>query len=110
MGRLGPARRGLPLNPQKDAVISQFKKIRDGFGSLAYLTVTVTVNGVSAPDSPFFDVAINESISDIDVSGLITPGVNMIRIAIAKYGLPAGNVSARVNIALSGRVVMDTLN
>jgi hypothetical protein len=101
----------LDLNPARTASVIQAKNIKDGFGSLAYLTVTATVinslypSGVTVPGTPYYDVAINETIEDLDVRGLVVPGQNTIRISIVKYG-GTGNVAARANVSLSGKVVL----
>ena len=58
------------------------------------------------PGTPYYDVAINETISDLDVRGLITTGQNTIRISIAKYG-GSGDVKARAHVSLAGKVAIN---
>jgi hypothetical protein len=100
-------------NPQQDAALAQLKKIRDGFGSLAYLTGTITIinasypGGVAVPGSPFYDIALGESLDSVDVSGLIVTGENTIQVAISQYG-GSGSVAARANVSLTGKVVLNT--
>ena len=103
----------LPLNPG-GAVTSILGGISraDGFGSLAYLTVTATIinslypSGITVPGTPYYDVAINETISDLDVGGLIATGQNTIRISITKYG-GTGDVKARAHVSLAGKVALN---
>lgn len=102
----------LPINPAQPISITQFVKRADGLGSLAYVTVTAQIinssypSGVTVPGTPYYDVAINETISDLDVRGLIVPGQNTVRISIAKYG-GSGDVKARAHVSISGKVALN---
>lgn len=102
----------IDVNPGADSVLSMGVNRASGFGSLAYLTVTATIinslypSGVTVPGTPYYDVAINETISDLDVRGLITTGQNTIRISIAKYG-GSGDVKARAHVSLAGKVAIN---
>ena len=58
------------------------------------------------PGTPYYDVAINETISDLDVRGLIVPGQNTVRISIVKYG-GTGDVKARAHVSISGKVALN---
>jgi hypothetical protein len=103
----------LPLNPG-GTVSSVMGGVwhADGFGSLAYLTVTATIinslypSGTTVPGTPYYDVAIGETISDLDVGGLIVTGQNTIRISITKYG-GTGDVKARAHVSLAGKVAIN---
>ena len=102
----------LPINPAQPISITQFVKRADGLGSLAYVTVTAQIinssypSGVTVPGTPYYDVAINETISDLDVRGLIVPGQNTVRISIVKYG-GSGDVKARAHVSISGKVALN---
>lgn len=102
----------LDVNPAIDTDIDMGVKRADGFGSLAYLTVTATIinslypSGAVVPGTPYYDIAINEDISDLDVRGLIAPGQNTIRISIVKYPT-AGAVKARAHVSLTGKVALN---
>lgn len=102
----------LPINPAQPISITQFVKRADGLGSLAYVTVTAQIinssypSGVTVPGTPYYDVAINETISDLDVRGLIVPGQNTVRISIVKYG-GTGDVKARAHVSISGKVALN---
>lgn len=102
----------LPINPAQPISITQFVKRASGLGSLAYITVTAQIinssypSGVTVPGTPYYDVAINETISDLDVRGLIVHGQNTVRISIVKYG-GVGDVKARANVSISGKVALN---
>ena len=102
----------LPINPAQPISITQFVKRASGLGSLAYVTVTATIinslypTGAVVPGTPYYDVAINETISDLDVRGLIVPGQNTVRISIVKYG-GVGDVKARAHVSISGKVALN---
>ena len=102
----------LDVNPGADSTVTMGVNRADGFGSLAYLTVTAQIinssypSGVTVPGTPYYDVAINETIPDLDARGLIVPGQNTIRISIVKYG-GVGDVKARAHVSLAGKVVLN---
>lgn len=112
----------LKVNPATDAtksdVIDRATALGGTHSWLAYVTVTIKIinslypSGQDVPGSPFADIALNESISDIDVSGMVVTGANTVRISIARYGTPGPGetsvVRARASVNLSGKIVVDT--
>jgi len=77
-----------------------FAKLIPVGASIHFLILTVKVNGSSVPGSPFNDYYPGESISDIDITSLVTTsGQNTITVSISEYG-----GAAPVRCALYGSV------
>ena len=79
---------------------TRFPKTTDTGNSTHMLTLTVEINGSNVPGSPFADYYVGDTISDIDITSLVTIATdNAIDISIAEY---AG--SSPVKCSLYGSV------
>jgi hypothetical protein len=101
------SRAGSSAHPERDAILAGLKKKYATGASVHYLTLVVKVNGVSVPGSPFSGsggtgLYIGDSLDNIDISGLVSVGVqNSISITLTEFGGPGPvkcSVSGNVNV------------
>jgi hypothetical protein len=109
-------------NPVTTNERTKTKDVETKFGGgkswTAYLTVAVKIinssypAGVAVPGSPFEDIALDEAISDIDVTGYVIAGKNTVQVSISRYDTPGPGettvVKARASVTLAGKHYVDS--
>ena len=97
-------RGGSSAHPLREAVLESLKRSH-ATGSLKYLTLDVKVNNVEVPGSPFngslgTGLYVGDSISDVDITSLVTVGQqNTITYALSEF-----NGSETVKCSVSGGI------
>ena len=98
-------RAGSTAHPETNAALEGWKKEYATGNSIHYLTLTVKVNGVAVPGSPFTGdggtgLYIGDNLNNIDISDLCVVGQkNEIEITVSEYG-----GSDPVRCSISGNV------
>lgn len=78
-------------------------------GSIRYLTITVKVNSTQVAGSPFEDYYPGDSISDIDITDLVSSTAqNTIEISIAEYS-GANSVRCSINGSVSAKYTISSI-
>jgi hypothetical protein len=100
-------RAGSSAHPEADAILEGLKKKYGTGNSVHYLTLDILVNGIRVPGAPFSGdggtgLYIGDSLDNIDISGLVTVGVqNSISITLTEFGGPGPvrcSVSGNINV------------
>lgn len=86
--------------PISEAIMTSFKKLLDTGNSTHLLDVSVKINGIHVPGSPFPGLYIGDS-EEVDVSSLVQDGKNIIEISIKEHYDPAIPVRCSVRGSLS---------
>jgi hypothetical protein len=109
-GGTANTRAGSTEHPERQAILEGLRKKYGTGNSIHYLTLTVKVNGVPVPGSPFSGsggtgLYIGDSIDNIDISDLVTVGQrNTISLSVSEFG-----GSNMVRCSLSGNVNVSSI-
>jgi len=109
-GGTANTRAGSTQHPIRQAILEGLIKKYGTGNSIHYLTLTVKVNGVQVPGSPFSGAGgtglyIGDSIDNIDISDLVDVGErNTIELSISEFG-----GSDVVRCSLSGNVNVSSI-
>lgn len=107
-GGYANTRAGSTEHPERQAILEGLIKKYGTGNSIHYLTLTVKVNGVQVPGSPFSGAGgtglyIGDSIDAIDISDLVTVGAqNTIEMSISEFGgsdVVRCSISGNVNVS-----------
>jgi hypothetical protein len=77
--------RAVFTEPQASDILQEFKSMKETGNSIHYLDVYVTMNGNPISGSPFPNLYIGNSISDVDVSSLMIVGDNDLEVSIKEH-------------------------
>jgi hypothetical protein len=77
--------RAVFTEPQAANILTEFKKMLQTGSLVHYLDVYVTMNGSPISGSPFPNLYIGDTISDVDVSSLIIKGDNDLEVKIKEH-------------------------
>jgi hypothetical protein len=98
-------RAGSSTHPEKDSELAMYVKEHGTGNSVHYLALTVLVNGSAVAGSPFNNLYIGDSLSDIDISDLVRVGQNnIITLSVSEWG-----GSGPVRCAVSGGVQVSSI-
>ena len=77
--------RAVFTEPQAADILQEFKTMKETGNSIHYLDVYVTMNDNAISGSPFPNLYVGDSISDVDVSSLVIVGDNDLEVKIKEH-------------------------
>lgn len=101
-GGAANTRAGSAKHAAWDSILDGLRKQYGTGNSIHYLTLSVKVNGVAVPGSPFQDLYVGDSLDNIDITSLVTVGQkNTISVQVTEYGGTSAvrcSVSGNINV------------